>query len=741
MNRRIALLAVVTLLGGFAVMSSLLPGCGAVTPSGPDTTPPWIHDCGSAAKANDNPDCVLKNDGTEAQSMITQIDDPPRGTVATVDWWKLTLPASLPQRPLIKVTAAYDPSISTPVILTINVVKTDTTTSVAEATDPRRSSSTTPGPQAAIAVGRLADSDAGAVFYVVVRHDGPPYNDAYKDTTHKYSVKAEFYSDSDTNGHTSATATPLPLPACGSQTSITGALSVKGAVDVFQFDVANCSGAKRSILYLSAEAPKSTEAQLRIAYSICKGVGCSDGTSDAGITAIASDRAANPMVDQFIATARCIQPGGASTEICYGEGHYEVKIYPYKAAIDDPDPPGDPNFIFTVKAGLYPDQDPSEPTGGNESTSSATPLNLTPGNSSTVHGRLSFIGDLDTYSVTAGAAAVRLHYKLTNPGAKDGQFPAIPTISTRFINVINVDKTPNCRSQCPYPDQRSQSYVDEYCSRGQCLRQGRVEDNQISNYGNFEGEVLVPAGMTYYVVYGYTGGNGADDQTYDLQFDMFAGDAQHTAANPIHVNLDSGAEGAMAFGWGYGGVNLGSSTGSGTLPRSVLDYDAEIPTEVFQYDFTGSATDKAFQLKWTIDKSSDGKRAYDLAFRFTFCGDAGCTTKVMVPAGGASFVYSDGTTNPWYLGKVDGSFAGMQKQFDLDQANGVFSARSAMCLCLDAAYNTGKFTVEVVPYGRTTYAESNAHLQLKLGAYPSQAQDDSGKSFTCPGPCGWVAGY
>ena len=385
--------------------------------------------------------------------------------------------------------------------------------------------------------------------------------------------------------------------------------------------------------------------------------------------------------------------------------------------------------------GLYPDKDQFEGPNGNESTDNAFDVSVAAGASTTVHGRLSFIGDMDTYKVTAGATQ-RLHYKLSYSAASDDhQFAAVPTLNPKTLTVFTVDKTPNCFTQCPYPDARSKSYVDDWCRRGQ-----RQEDAKISNFANFEGELLLTAGMTYYFQYGFTGGNGADDVTYDLQLDGLAGDVQHGDSNPTVVNMDT-SEGTTTFGWGYGAVNLDSTTGSGKLPRSILDYDAEIPREVFQFNFTPDGVDHAFQLQWTIDKSSTGVRAYDVGVAFTFCGDAGCATKVYVPKGGGIFGYTDGTTNPWYLGEFDAGYEGMQKEFDLNQASGQFKIRDTMCVCLDKAYNTGKFYVAVIPYGRTTYADSTTHLQFKLGPYPIHAVNDQGTAFDCPSPCGWVGWY
>ncbi|MGC4121474.1 MAG: hypothetical protein QM765_44245 [Myxococcales bacterium] len=682
-----------------AIAASLLAACPGEHLPGPDAS--FEHSCGSKEAAAQNPECVLTL-GSEAQSKIDQLEK--------VDWWVLDVP-TLPDRALITVVAQYKVP-STPVVLTVNVLEEDGVKSVGIGTDPRRSSSTTAGgPGPAQAVGKITKPGK---YYVTVRHDTSA-DDPALDKKNFYNILAKVDSDPDLNepNDESAQATNITLAACGSFAQATGALSVSGDLDRFKFDVTPC-GSGRTILYVSIEAPASPGPQIRLNYVL---------NGPAG--PVANDYSKTPMKDQLVATARLS-----------AAGHYELAVNAYMGPRDVVPPPGDTTFVYKVKVGLFPDQDANEGLTGNDTPETATNVGLAVGSTKVLDGRLSYTGDYDTYKVDVAGDA-RLYYKLeytTNPG----QFAAVPTLVPKQLTVFTVDSSAACASNCG----GDMSYTVPWCNKKQCLHQERMDDSKIADYANYEGQLLMKAGTgPYYIQFSYTGAEGGDDIPYKLTVTIKPAVAPTTQATPKVVNLPG--EGITTINWGWGAHGSGVPNALPELPRSPLDYDKDHQVEYLEFRFAPSAADQAFALKWKIDPPA-GKsagRAYDIALQLGFCKDAACSALDPMPEDGY-LGYVSGETNPWYVGKTDAGLAGMQGAYKFDQGTGTFETRSAMCTCLDAAHlAAGKFMVAVEAINRTTYDDSNIHLQFGLSSYPFTAVNDTGTSFQCPAPCGWVGSF
>ena len=674
-----------------------LPACNNdVQPqTTPDAGPP-PHKCTTEDEAAANAECKLELGGAEQKSWLA--------TETSRDYWLLDVPTTLPgtplsDRPVLEVLAQYKVT-HTPVHLSVNVVKAGGGGSVVSGMEPADAASPQP-------VRLSAVMPAAGRYFVIVQHigNGNPYYEPAKDPTNPYFITAAVKYDLDKNGHTSATATPIKL-SCGGLTQANGVLTLSGAKDVFKLQAQSCSATARTILYFSVEVPAPVAGdpalqQMMVRYSLCQGATC----TDAGTGVIAGDRAASPMVKQLIATARALDDAALA-------GNLELKIDAYSPGQDTA--PGSANFTFTVNAGLYPDRDGNEGKAGNDTPATATPVTFDGSGKATVSGRVSFVPDLDTWAVTSPTAA-RLYYKLSL-GAKDGAFPALPIDKDRHLTVFTTkDSDPACaQDKCVHHERWE-------CTGSKCAG---TED-----LANFEGELPLSANATYYLQYGYSGGEKADDNAYSIALEKRSGGVQHTEANPItvalsdHSDTDPGAQ--ATIGWGYGPLEPGPTSSAKQLPRNAvanMDFDAENEIETFEYTFTPDSADHTLYLQWAV--ANTPVRPYDVGLRFTFFNADG--SKVVVPSQSQMFAYVTAALSPWYAGGAT------QQQYDLSEAGGTatFTMKDSMCACLQKSHAAaGKFLVTVVPYGRTSYADAVTSLKIKWGGYPAAG---------CPATCGFA---
>jgi len=416
---------------------------------GPDLT---LDTCNDATAAAAEASCTLPLD-TEQQGYINPTNDN--------DWWVLDVP-DLPARALLTVTAQYKVP-ATPVTLKVNVLGLDGRPSIGTAIDRRTRG---PGPTPVLA--RVTQPGR---YYVVVSHDVGG-EDPAMDRRNPYVITATVGSDPDTHEPNDSAATAVTLPTCGT-TTFEGALSVTGDVDLYSFTAALCPPANRTILHLRLSAQPSAS-QIRLGYVL----------TGPGGAVVAEGHTGTPFGEQLLLTARIAQAGA-----------YQLQVKAYKASTDYFDPPGDPQFRYSARVGLYADRDSNEGAGGNDEATAArataVPLNIVDfanGSPTVKDGRISFVGDNDYFAIqpSNGASPARLYYELTwaDTGA---QFERVPTTQPRELTLVTLTSTAadclNNRAVCPSGGGEGAAY----CQQKQCLRQRRVESADIPDFGHFKG--------------------------------------------------------------------------------------------------------------------------------------------------------------------------------------------------------------------------------------------------------------
>lgn len=700
------------------IAGASLGACSDPPPPIPDAGPDLVDACNSAAEAAANEDCRLPLDG-ETQGYLATLDD--------VDWYVLDV-ETLPARPILKVAAEYR-APSTPVTLSVNVVRADGNSSIGSAFDRKLRGG--PGPVEVTA--RL--TEAGR-YFVIVRHD-TSLEDPALDTRNPYFLTAALVSDPDTHEPNDEEATEVALGPCATA-RIEGALATAGDVDRYTFDVGGCQG--RTILHATFRAPKPSPAQIRLAYEL---------TGPEG--PVAADRASSPFNEQTLVTARLVP-----------NGTYEIEVKAYQPPNSIGVPPGDPEFVYTIDLALFSDSDPNEGSNGNDTPDRATPIALSTGQTRSVTGRISYVPDVDYFQVPLAASPTprRIHYRLSWSNAA-GRFPSVPTLQPKELAVLT--QTPSasaCKATCPNGDR---SPAADWCNRSQCLWQRRVEDPQI-DFRNFEGKLLVPANVEgpWLFQVGYIGASGADDTEYTLTLTLEENSAEEsttmrdTPATAIPVA--AGAIGTTVLGHGHGQPNLSAGRAANNLspiPRSSGDYDAQSDTDFFVVNFTpptpppppdpeeddGTEVELpavALDLGWTIPPTANqraGERSHDISMRLHFCETPECTS--LVPL--RSFIgYRSGTGSVWYGQDLDPQMPA-QRGFDFDQSTGTFRVRDSACLCIDGQYAAaGKLFVEVRADNRASYEDVDVQLRVGVGDYPRDFIDDAGNPMSCPVPCRFV---
>ncbi len=696
--------------------------------------PPPNHDaganledvCNDADAAANNESCRLSL-GAEAQGYLAVVDD--------VDWFVLDVD-TLPARPILKVTAEYRVP-SSPVTLSMNVVRADGNSSIASGFDRKLRGG--PGP-----VEVTARLTAPGRYFVILRHD-TSLDDPAADRRNPYFVTAALVSDPDLNEPNDQQATPVTLASCATA-RIEGALATAGDVDRYTFDVGGCQG--RTILHATFRAPKPSLSQLRLSYEL-KGA---EGP-------VAADRSSTPFGEQTLITARLVS-----------NGKYELLISAYKSPNSIGEMPGDPDFTYSVDLALYSDVDTNEGASGNDTPEHATPLALSTGQTRTVTGRISYIPDVDYFQVPLAASGSprRLHYRLTWSTAA-GRFTSVPTLQPRELNVVTESPSAtDCKANCP---NGNRAPAADWCNRKQCLWQRRVEDPQLQ-FRNFEGKMLVPANAAgpWLFQVGYIGASGADDVEYTLSVTLEDNSAEESSA--MHdtpataMPVTAGSPAVTVLGHGHGQPTLSAGRGANGLqpiPRSSGDYDAQTDSDFFVVSFTPpppppepdggwpvddagmpvdaglEPTPVALDLDWVIPPTGNqraGERSHDVSMRLHFCETPDCNS--LVPL--TSYIgYRDGTGNVWYRADLTPPMP-EQRGFDFNQNAGTFRVRDSACLCIDGQYAAaGKLFVELRADNRSSYEDVDVRLNVGVGAYPKSFTDDSGAQRTCPEPCRFVA--
>jgi hypothetical protein len=226
------------------LLSGLIAGC-TEQPATPDAgDPAALVDSCDGAEAAAGEACRLTL-GAEREGYISPQED--------VDWYLLEVPEPLPARALLTVKVGYR-APSSPVTLVVNLLKADGRSSLGSATDPRPRGA--PGTAQLVARLQPPNGPGAGRYFVVVSHDSGA-EDPAADRKNPYFLSATLASDPDLNEPNDQTPTAVTLPACGAA-SAQGALSTEGDVDRFSFQLQPCAG--RTLLYLSLDAPASSEA-------------------------------------------------------------------------------------------------------------------------------------------------------------------------------------------------------------------------------------------------------------------------------------------------------------------------------------------------------------------------------------------------------------------------------------------------------------------------------------------------
>ncbi len=622
------------------------------------------------------------------------------------DWYALDVATALP-RQLLTVKAVF-PQQTSPVVLAINVLKSDGTSSIASAVDQHIVGN--PGAQL---VARLPDAGR---YYIVVSNDPSNDPDAVE-SRFSYTLTATVSSDPDSNepNDTSQAATPIALPACGAAPVVQGALATTGDLDYYGFDVSLCSGA-RTILYVQVQ--DTVDAKVR--------TGANAPRVPLQFTLTPPSGVARETHSVWVSTAT---QAPAMAIVVTQSGHYSLLVQSYKATSTST-AIADPRFTYQVTVKTFADLDPSEGATGNDTLDTATSVSLTAGGPSvTKQGRLSFIDDVDNFVVTGTSSPARLHYKLTY-STDAGQFDPLPSISPKDLEVVeNVGSGVTCKASCPGGS--GNGYGSAWCNQtpALCLWQRRLEDStNLPQFQNFEGEVYVPAGSKRYVQVKYLESPAADDKIYSLELSLLAG--QPLLQSGAGAIPDSFAEAAnlsgsvsTVLGWGFGertgnpaANNIAVLPTNANPPDPVthdpgqrIDYDAASQVDFYKVALSGTV-DQNLNISWTVAPGtgqSAGSRSYDVGLRLHFCADAACSTLV------SSGFFDTGTSyGPWF------NTATSVPYFTFAKDSGTVTMNSTVCPCVDSAYTASQyFYVEVQAQDRTSYVDSQTTLNVSTSAY------------------------
>ena len=706
----------------FLVAAALALSCSTPPPDpGPgDAGEPADDPCNSAgaAASEGNKDACWLTLGKELSGYISKVGD--------TDWYLLDVPGPLDKRGILTVHAQYKVP-STPVTLLVNLLEADGTTSLGAASDKKLRGA--PGPVEVVA--RLTHPGK---YFVVVSHDASADDPAF-DKKAPYLLSATLANDPDENEPNDVIPTAIVLPKCG-VARVSGALATTADLDRFTFTLDPCAG--RTILHLLLTAPKASAQQLRLSYTL-KNV-----TTN---VVVASGFASTPFGVQTLVDARLV-----------AAGKYELVISAYKPPGATSDPSGDPAFTYTADLSLFSDVDANEGATGNDTVANATPVPLSPGQSKTLTGRLSYVPDVDYIAVKVGPVSrpTRLHYRF-NSTAAPGRFIAVPSTQAKELNLVTLTlSATDCKANCP--GGKDVPAVD-WCNRSQCLWSRRVEDATLA-FRNFEGQIEVPANSAgpWLFQVGYIGQAGADDREYTLIIDSREETADEQSPNntrqtAMPVTLPAPAKTALGYGFGR---NTQDSAPNKLmlLPHGPADYDAVSDTDFFEVNFSlppGPASDGgtldagppagpdlSWDLSWTVPSSTGraGERPHDVSFRFHFCNDVTCSSLTST----AAFLgYTGASGQTWYAAGA-GSPGSNERFFDFDPATNRFTVRRALCLCIDGKYTAAKkFFVEVRADNRASYDDVDTSLDMAVRAYDTKVPVDGGTPFTCPSPCQFVA--
>ena len=343
---------------------------------------------------------------------------------ASTSWLWFDLPAPLPPRPLLQVTAGYD-APSTPVDLSVDLTTGDQKTGLAAGVDDH-------GAAAPKAVELLiTPPDAGAQLFVDCSDD----TGSHADVNNPFTIWADVITDPDVNDPSNPT--PITLSG-GARASRRGAarrgLHGRAVGDRAGWTPSRwpcLSSVTRPIPSLTITAPPMIT--LPPAYDMSYQV------KDPTGTLVYADHVANQYISLDAADGG-VSPLSAALLVTSGET-YTVDVLGYEPSGTGTPAPGDVRSTHTPNVEVMPDLDTNEPNDTLDRATSVTFSGV--GDEQTLTGRLGYIGDDDWYALEfpANSGPTRLHYKVT-PLTSGGRYP--PILGTALAPL-------------PFPDRVSQT--------------------------------------------------------------------------------------------------------------------------------------------------------------------------------------------------------------------------------------------------------------------------------------------
>lgn len=665
---------------------------------------------------------------------------------ADVDFYSVTLPGNLTARSLLNVKGGYGGVPQTAVNFSVNVLM-----------DPGD------GGLAAVAAGNDRRMGAAAPKNVEITQPFSMSNAALVvrvsdiggvvmprvDNRNPYKLNVCVLDNPDTNEPNDMTPTPITLTAMGAirQGTSSGYLATNDDRDVFSFPVAGA----RQIIYVRISSTMMglmPPLAYRLAYTLKDPTGrpISEGVMD------------NEFLQVDLSTAR----------LTAGDGTYTLELFGYKAPQQMTPAPGDLRLKYDVDVRLMPDLDMQEGMTGNDTSTTARPINLALNTPTNLTGKISYVPDTEWFRLNLparGGQAV-LRYELL-PSTGTGRFPPLSTIPTRQIRVVSEvttganpqERQTNCvmnASICP------RSFTDPSSNHGllvsgicrapgidppHCILSERNEEYQINalrNQKNFVGAIPVAPNVTAILFsYGDTGRGRlkwADDRDWAIRVTL-EDDPDETgrpAGNvPVPITL-GGATTSMSgvISHGYGKTIEFDDLNDGRGVRGPNDYDAtETDMDAFRLNFGGAMGDQSWRLDWSFGNPDAGSQAAELAFEMRLCqgtmqADGGCTGAfgILAPTYNAF--------SPWYLPPT--SLANTRIQFTATRNGGQTNVRvePVACFCFQGAtVASGSVLMSVLAVDRTSNDAIPYTVRHSIGAYPSSYTDPDGGAMTsCPGP-------
>lgn len=722
-----------------AIFGAGCPGGGG----GGDALPPDL--CNALDEALNDSRCALQQDANPPHMDFISVPN-------DQDWFSFRTPSTLDARSLLRITGGYDPRITTPVQLAMNLLREDGQASLGRVVDVHGQGS----PQPLQILTRFTQPDTRLVLLMADQPDSParPQFDAL----HPYLVGWSVLEDPDVNEPNDTTPTPIPLNASfsGSQT---GVLATQDDVDLFSI---NAATAGRILYFHIGEAtPSPKPALYRLAYTLLSPSGAP----------VAEGRVDNVFSTVDLATARVIQAAGT----------YTLSIHAYREPSVIGPLPGDDRLTYKIDVLIVDQQDANEP---NDTLAQADPkaVSLALGSTRTFTGRIGSVGDPDWYAVDvpASSSAQILHYKVLPPTGT-GRFPPLPLgpggFADREITAVTTvtQGTLACQTDstlCPKGFAGNPNYqlaVNQICARtpAQCLWSDREEDPSYPNLKNFEGKFPIsPHGIAtrYYLLMQDVGNDWADDRDYTLQVTLEA-DSDDTArlalpglttvvpftqdvsgsTFPAPPASASTLSGKLSFGYGRLFSN-DPIVGQGI--RGPGDYDA-VETDVDRYELdipfqdpASGPLDRTWELQWTV-QSVNGVQPESLFVEAELCDgtqtptDGGTCASVTTSrsGGGLVFAYDSASLRSWWNVNTG---VGIQPLYDLatTTSSSTVTARAYGCFCFEPRFiQGGKLFLRVGGVDRNSWDETTYTVKTAFTSYPKSfaAQADGG-TRSCPAP-------